>query len=259
MHVYCTVHPNLWIHILIYRNKKRTKIYINNFKNASRKRNFSSRFSKFLFCVSYFCGWNHQNSNREKWNQIIYTAHHSLIPGSQVVVVQWKLMFFLGCIEEELHKATPEGTQTPCFHAITKRLFEVGLKGIWSCNNFASGAENQSGSCLNCGGTDAMSGTFGEATGGEEADRKYGGREDRLREEVKEELGEGGGVAEGGWRRSRRCRGEERGSDSRESPTSAVTTTRLAAVAADCDCCSNKADSCHKHLLLNMTQMYAHL
>lgn len=38
-----------------------------------------------------------------------------------------------------------------------------------------------------------MSGTFGEATGGEEADRKYG-REDRLREEL---LGGGGGVAKG--------------------------------------------------------------
>lgn len=155
-------------------------------------------------------------------------------------------MFFPGCIEEELHKTTPEGTRTLCFHAITKRLFEVGLKEIWSCNNFASGAENQSGSCLNCGGTDAMSGTFGEATGGEEADRKYG-REDRLREEL---LGGGGGGCQRRRRRSRRCRGEERGSDSRESPTSTVTTTRLAAVAADCDCCSNKADSCHKHLLL---------
>lgn len=61
-----------------------------------------------------------------------------------------------------------------------------------------------------------MSGTFGEATGGEEADRKYG-REDRLREDVKEELWGGGGGGKRRRRRSRRCRGEERGSDSRES------------------------------------------
>ncbi len=56
-----------------------------------------------------------------------------------------------------------------------------------------------------------------------------------------------------------KVQGGERGSDGRESPTSAVTTTRLAAVAADCDYCSNKADSCHKHRLLNMAHMYAHL
>lgn len=56
-----------------------------------------------------------------------------------------------------------------------------------------------------------------------------------------------------------KVQGGERGSDGRESPTSAVTTTRLAAAAADCDCCSNKAGSCHKHLLFNTTRMYSHL
>lgn len=56
-----------------------------------------------------------------------------------------------------------------------------------------------------------------------------------------------------------KVQGGERGSDGRESPTSAVTTTRLAAAAADCDCCLNKAGSCHKHLLFNTTRMYSHL
>lgn len=64
--------------------------------------------------------------------------------------------------------------------------------------------------------------------------------------------GGGGGVEE------QKMRGREWGSRGRESPTSAVTTTRSAAVAADCDCCSNKADSCHKHLLLNMTHTHTH-
>lgn len=100
------------------------------------------------------------------------TACHTLITGRQAVVVQRRLMFFPGCIEEELHKATAEEQGHRVFTAFTKRLFEVALKEIWSCNNFAGGAENQSGPCLNCGGTDAMSAAFGEATGGEEADRK---------------------------------------------------------------------------------------
>lgn len=63
----------------------------------------------------------------------------------------------------------------------------------------------------------------------------------------------------GGGSKEQKVQDGEWGSDGRQSPTSAVTTTRLAAVAADCDCCSNKADSCHKHHLLNMTHMYAHL
>lgn len=88
------------------------------------------------------------------------------------------------------------------------------------------------------------------------ADRKYG-REDRLREDVTEEL-LGGGVAkgEGGEGGEAEGAGVRSGvSDGRVSPTSTVTTTRLA---ADCDCCSNKADSCHKHLLLNMTHACTH-
>lgn len=89
------------------------------------------------------------------------------------------------------------------------------------------------------------------------ADRKYG-REDRLREDVTEELLGGGGVAkvEGGEGGEAEGAGVRSGvSDGRVSPTSTVTTTRLA---ADCDCCSNKADSCHKHLLLNMTHACTH-
>lgn len=85
-----------------------------------------------------------------------------------------------------------------------------------------------------------------EATGGK-------GREERTGSEARLERDAGKTR-----RRSRRCRVESGGAMA-ESPTSAVTTTRLAAAAADCDCCSNKAGSCHKHLLFNTTHMYSHL
>lgn len=68
------------------------------------------------------------------------TACHTLITGSQAVVVQRRLMFFPGCIEEALHKATAKEQGHRVFTAFTKRLFEVALKEIWSCNNFAGGA-----------------------------------------------------------------------------------------------------------------------
>lgn len=58
-------------------------------------------------------------------------------------------------------------------------------------------------------------------------------------------VGGGGGQRDGKFEENRKS-GEAEGAGHRESPTG----TR----SADCDCCSNMADSCHQHLLLQTTR-----
>lgn len=163
-------------------------------------------------------------------------------------------MLFLGSVEEELHTATPEEQGHLVFTALQRGFLKLDWKrceavitllGGWRINPDSASAEVELMQCQP---------VFTERREVEEQ------QEDR-RQQTGSTGGGGGerGGGQRGWRRTEswgaegagRRTGE--GGDGREAPTSAVTTTRLAAVAADCDCCSNKADSCHKHLLLNMT------
>lgn len=155
-----------------------------------------------------------------------------LITGSQAGTEKAQAIFFPRLRWRRITQGHTRGTGTPCFHGFTKSLFEVKLKEIWCCNNFARAAENQSRSCLYCTWR-AVNKEVSEQPGDTKQTGGYRGAREA------EEDGE-----EPWWSRGR------------ASPPGAVTTTRSAAAAADCDCCSNKADSCHKHLLLNITQCW---
>lgn len=159
-------------------------------------------------------------------------------------------MFFPGSIEEELYKATPEQQG----HLVCTALQRVFLKSDWKRSEAVITLPRERR--IN---PDPAS-TAAELMQCQSLVLKEGSKSGEVQEE---EVREGqrrcsssrtrGGVEE------QKAWGRERGSCGlRESPTSAVTTTRSAAVAADCDCCSNKADSCHKHLLLNMTHTHTH-
>ena len=163
-------------------------------------------FFFFTFCLLYFIAETTEYPYREslKCHLIILAvclSHHRQ-PNS---ISTEEAAAFPRQYWRRATRGHTRGTRTPCFHGFTKRLFEVGLKEMWSCNNFAGRVENQSRLGLSRGGTDAMSAGFHRTERGveeqqEAADRKCG------------RCGGGGRAGRGGqrgWRRTTESWGAE--------------------------------------------------